>query len=199
MIRNTQLFTGGAMGLALCLLSSSLSAQVSQGGQPEGLLRPIGTATPTVVAPVPDVATYLAQDEARGHRPLRYGALVEVGVGIADGAWTTLRDGSRVWRLEIVSPGAKSLAVEFDRFELPTGVRMFVYDEQVETVLGAYTGENRHEDGSFVFEPFPGDRLTIELDVPAGVTDPELRTTSVRVAIIFHMFVTSAHRNRSAR
>jgi hypothetical protein len=179
MTRITQLFSYGAAGLALCLLSTSPSAQVSQGGQPEGLLRPIGAAAPTVVVPVPDVATYLAQDEERRHRPLRYGALVEVGVGIADGAWTTLRDGSRVWRLQIVSPGAKSLAVEFDRFELPTGVRMYVYDEEVETVLGAYTGENRHEDGGFVFEPFPGDRLTIELDVPAGAGDPELRTTTV--------------------
>ncbi len=166
-------------GAALSLLALPAAAQTSVGGQPQGLVRPLATAAPVVAAPTPDVAAYLAEDEARNHKPLRYGAMLDVGVDVADGAWTTMRDGSRVWRLQIVSPGAKSLAVEFDRFDLPLGAQLFVYDEDQETVLGGYTSENRHEDGGFVFEPFPGDRLTLELDVPAGAREPVLSTKSV--------------------
>lgn len=175
----SNLLIGSVVASAVCLLSSSVQAQVSVGGLPEGLLKPLGTQAPVIVAPTPDVAEYLAADEERNHRPLRYGALVDVGVDIEDGLWTEMRDGSRVWRIQITSPGAKSLALEFDQFELPPGARMFVYDEEVETVLGGYTADNRHEDGSFVFEPFPGDRLTLELDVPAGAPTPVLRTTTV--------------------
>jgi len=179
MTSTSLLVSGGAIGMALCLFASPASAQVSQGGQPLGLLRPITEPAPIVVAPTPDVAAYMIEDEERRHRPLRYGALVDVGVDIGDGVWTTMRDGTRVWRIQIASPGAKSLALEFDRFELPNGAKLFVYDEEIATVLGAYTAENRHADGGFGFEPFPGDRLTLELDVPAGAGEPDLRTTTV--------------------
>jgi lysyl endopeptidase len=171
--------TGCATGVALCLLAPSAAAQVSQGGQPVGLLRPLADPAPVVAVPSVDIDAYLAEDEARAHRPLRYGATVEVGIDVEDGIWTTLGDGSRVWRVQLVSPGAHSLAVEFADFDLPEGARMFVYDEGQETVLGAYTAENRHDDGGFVFEPFPGDQLTLEIDVPAGAREPRLLTSSV--------------------
>jgi len=179
MLTNQHLRYGGAVGVAFCLLALPAAAQTSLGGQPEGLLRPLATQAPVIAAPTPDVAAYMAADEERNHRPLRYGALIDVGVDIADGAWTTLRDGSRVWRLQLVSPGAMSLAVEFEQFDLPVGAKMYVYDEEQELVLGAYTSENRHEDGGFVFEPFPGDRLTLELEVPAGASEPVLLTKAI--------------------
>ncbi|MBL8861584.1 MAG: trypsin-like peptidase domain-containing protein [Planctomycetes bacterium] len=166
-------------GSALVLLGATAAAQTSLGGLPVGLVQDLGTPAPVIAAPTPDVAAYLAEDEERRHRPLRYGALVGLGLDLADGTWTTLRDGSRVWRIQIVAPGAKSVALEFDQFELPEGARLYVYDEEVETVLGAYTRENRHEDGSFVFEPFPGERLTLELDLPAGAPEPLLRTSAL--------------------
>jgi len=164
---------------ALALLAPFAASQTSLGGQPEGLLRPLGASAKLVASSTPDVAKYLAEDEARNHRPLRYGAVVDLSVGIEDGSWITQRDGSRVWRLEVASPGAKSLALEFAEFELPEGARLFVYDVEQELVLGAYTSANRHEDGGFVFEPFPGERLTLEIDVPAGAGDPVLRTKAL--------------------
>ncbi len=164
---------------ALALLAPFAASQTSLGGQPEGLLRPLGTNAPLVASSTPDVAKYLAEDAARNHRPLRYGALVDLAVGIEAGSWITLRDGSRVWRLEVASPGAKSLALEFDQFELPAGARLFVYDADQELVLGAYTSANRHDDGGFVFEPFPGERLTLEIDLPTGASDPVLHTKAL--------------------
>jgi hypothetical protein len=107
MASNTlRLARGFAAASLLFSFTPAASAQTSTGGQPQGLLQPLGKPAPVVAVPAPDVEAYRAEDEARNHRPLRYGALVQVGVDIDDGAWTTLRDGSRVWRLQLVSPGA---------------------------------------------------------------------------------------------
>ena len=166
-----------AAAAALLSCNHAARAQLAQGGQPLGLDRPFSTSAPVLVVPPPDVEAYRAEDEVRGHRPLRYGALVDVAADLSDGAWTTFPDGSRAWRLAVVSPGARSVALEFSRFDLPPGARVYVYETGVDTVLGAYTAENRHADGGFVFEPFAGERLTLEIDLPAGVPDPlvELR------------------------
>ncbi|HVS18007.1 MAG TPA: trypsin-like peptidase domain-containing protein [Planctomycetota bacterium] len=136
-------------------------------------------SAPLVEVPAPDVAFYMADDEARGHRPLRYGALIDVDLSLADGAWSELADGSRVWRMRVASEGAHSLALEFETFDLPEGGQMFVYSDQVEFVFGAYTDENEHYDGTFVFEPYPGSEFILEIDVPAGAEDPVVDVSTV--------------------
>lgn len=154
-------------------------AQVSHGGEPRALLYDLGTPVPVVVVQPPDVAAYMAEDEARGHRPLRYGALIDLDLGIADGLMSELPDGSRAWRLRIQAPGAKSLAIEFDALVLPPQARMYVYNAATDVVLGSYIDENVHPEGDFVFEPLRGSELTLEIDLPAGVADPALRTRAL--------------------
>lgn len=165
--------------LAACALTASASAQLSHGGEPAGMRTLSVDSAPLVQVPVPDVEFYRADDEARGHRPLRYGALVDVDLSLADGAWTELADGSRIWRMRVASEGAFSLALEFETLDLPVGAQMFVYSDQDPALLGAYTDENEHYDGSFVFEPYPGSEMLLEIDVPAGAVDPVVDVMSV--------------------
>lgn len=162
-----------------CALTASASAQISHGGEPAGMRSLNAASAPLVDVPAPDVAFYMADDEAREHRPLRYGALIDVDLTLADGAWSQLADGSRAWRMRVASEGAYSLALEFDRFDLPQGAQMFVYSDDVELVLGAYTKENEHLDGTFVFEPYPAPGFILEIDVPAGAADPVIEVASV--------------------
>jgi lysyl endopeptidase len=165
--------------LLACALTASASAQISHGGEPAGMRTLDAASAPVVDVPAPDVAFYMADDEAREHRPLRYGALVAVDLTLADGAWTELADGSRAWRMRVASAGAYSLALEFSTLDLPEGAQMFVYSDEVEFVLGAYTAENEHLDGTFVFEPYPAPEFILEIDVPAGGQDPVVEVSSV--------------------
>ena len=167
------------LAFVACLAASEGLAQTSQGGLPAGLQRPLPGAVPTLVLPTPDVAAFLAEDAARNHKPLRYGAVVPVQADLSDGAWTDLGEGRRAWRLRLASPGAKSLAVEFSRFDLPEGAELYAYHEEREQILGAYTRANRHDDGGFVFEPYGGEALVLELDLPAGAGTPTLELASV--------------------
>jgi lysyl endopeptidase len=165
--------------LLSCALAASASAQISHGGEPAGMRLLSAASAPRIELPAPDVASYMAEDEAREHRPLRYGALIDVDLTIADGAWSELADGTRVWRLQVASQGAHSLALEFADFDLPQGARMYVYSDEVEFVFGAYTSENEHLDGTFVFEPYPASEFLLEIDVPAGARDPRIAVSSV--------------------
>jgi hypothetical protein len=176
-MRSTLSITSTA--LVLLVLSRASDAQVSRGGIPQGRLQPFAAAAPMRAVAAPDVARLMAEDEARNHRPMRYGALIPLDADVEDGAWTTLADGRRTWRLLVAAPGARTLAVDFATFDLPAGAEMFVYGTQVDTVLGAYTGLNQHADGGFVFQPFPGDELVLEVTVPAGAADPVLVTRAL--------------------
>ena len=69
--------------------------------------------------------------------------------------------------------------MEFSRFDLPEGAEFYAYHEEREQILGAYTRANRHDDGGFVFEPYGGEALVLELDLPAGAGTPTLELASV--------------------
>lgn len=164
----------GLLGLVVALagvassLAPSAQAQVRQPGLPAGMWSELPTAVPTIELPPVDVAALLAEDEARGHGPYRYGTLLPVYKDIArSGRWDVAEDGSLVVRMKISSPGAFTLGLEFTQFHLPEGAQMFLYDEQRLDMLGAYTSENHREDGGFVIEPFPGDKVIVEVLVPA--------------------------------
>ena len=170
---------GAALATFVALISfSEAHAQVSQGGSPASLRAPLTSTASLVAVEAPDVTAYLLEDEATGYRPLRYGALLDLDLSVDDGTWSNLADGTRVWQLRVASEGAHSLALEFDLLWLPEGAQMFVLGAGEQT-LGAYTSDNHHLDGTFVFEPLPGSELTVEIYVPAGVEDPVVDTRSL--------------------
>jgi len=63
------------------------------------------------------------------------------------GSWTDLDDGSKLWRLELVLPGALSTHTIYDKFWLPDGAKFFVYNEKTQSFIGAVTSE--FIDGTF--------------------------------------------------
>ncbi len=159
--------------LAGLAMAAPAVAQQSFGGLPASRWAELATPAALEMTGVPDVAAYMAEDEARAHRPLRYGALLDVDYSIENaGIWETTADGTDVWRLRIIAPGSKSIALEFSQFNLPEGAEMYVWEDGVETVLGAYTSFNNREDNGFVFEPFPGESLVLEVVQPSFVEFP---------------------------
>lgn len=100
--------------------------------------------------------------------PYRFGFNHVVDLGTAqNGTWTTLRNGDRLWRLAIHCPGAFSINFVFDRFVLPAGAHLFVYNE-IGQQLGAYTSASNGGRSSMGVTQLPGDRITIEYHEPAA-------------------------------
>lgn len=108
--------------------------------------------------------------------PLRYGEVLPAAVDLLGAAAVGLAaDGTRILQLEIESPRAKSLGLEFSRFALPAGALLFVHDGSGGPVLGAFGAHNNPSEGGLALAPYPGERLVLELNLPAELTErPEL-------------------------
>lgn len=86
----------------------------------------------------------------------------------SSGSWETLDDGSRLWRLRIGAPGALSLNLGLDTFDLPAGASFWVHDADGANVQGPYTAAHRNASGGLATAVVPGDELVAELHLPAG-------------------------------
>lgn len=148
-------------------------AQISAGGMPPSFFETTLPAPPTTELPAVDHAALLTQDLQVGTpAPLQFAELQATSLHLTNsGAWCTLADGRRLWRLRIVSPGAYSLHLLFDRWVLPKGARLFLYNDRRDQVLGAFTEFNNWRDGTNMTGPVRGDALTLEYVLPA---EPEL-------------------------
>ncbi|MEJ2189180.1 MAG: trypsin-like peptidase domain-containing protein, partial [Acidobacteriota bacterium] len=132
-----------------------------------------------------DTAALLAEDARRERAgvpvPTRY-ATIQPAAFSPDGSgtWEELADGSRLWRLRIVSPGALSLSLGLSRFELPEGAALWIHDPDGAQVQGPYTSADRNTDGGLWTAMVLGDEVVAELQLPAGVQrEPILEISSI--------------------
>ena len=166
----------GLFFFALVLVSTA-SAQVSEGGTPpsfdKSLTASLSTDIPVERMGTIDVAAYLAEDaidEAQGDVPFRFGAPFDVNFSIQNsGLWEELPDGGRLWRLRIECPGAYSINLVYDDYRLPEGARLYIYNEQRDFIIGAFTATNNKDHGMFATQPVKGDVTILEYYEPADV------------------------------
>ena len=111
--------------------------------------------------------------------PSRFAAPIPVVLAPASaGTWEELDDGSRLWRLRIASPGALSLNLGIETFDLPAGAMFWVHDADGAQVRGPYTKDNRNAAGGLWTAVVLGEELVAELHLPAG-TEADLNIASV--------------------
>jgi hypothetical protein len=170
---------------ALAICSLSTLGQVRHPGVP-AVSQLAERAMPVLDVEPPDVSAYQDEDAYnlanRVPGPLRFGVPLAVPFVFEQAAdWQLTEDGALlVGRLEIRAPGAFSLQVEMEEFDIPADGKLFFYDPAMTMVLGAYTQEERIHDGSFVVEPLVGDRMIIEYSQPAqGASLPHMAVRTV--------------------
>ncbi|MBN1598026.1 MAG: trypsin-like peptidase domain-containing protein [Bacteroidales bacterium] len=87
-----------------------------------------------------------------------------------DGTTEILSDGSKLWRVGIICPGALSINFLFDKYKLPEGARLFLYSPGYPEILGAFTSHNNQENEMLATSVVSNDTVIIEYYEPANVT-----------------------------
>lgn len=127
---------------------------------------------PVLGTPGLDHAQIAIEDDQRaaeGSLPL-YGRILPVSVTpSANGLWTELPNGDRVWRTAIESPGALATELFFEEFALPSGAVLHVYSPTTDELLGGFTSYNNHSSGQFTTAQIMGPRSIVEYYEPAVV------------------------------
>ncbi len=121
-----------------------------------------------------DRASLIAEEEARvgmGYNPIAATTQKAQYDVVKDGRLTLLKDGSRLWQLSIQSEGALAMNVFFEKYILPQGAKVFIYNHDKSHSLGAFTSANNKSFESLTTEFVAGDELTIEYYLPRGIKD----------------------------
>lgn len=175
--------------IMLLSYSSVAEAQISEGGTPSSFLyhkSSKATFQPHQVAVDLDIEALLKEDEEReaDGMPLRCGKIIPVSLSMErDARPVELPDGQTVWQLEIEAEGAIALLLYYDRFIIPEGGKLFIYDPERRKVLGAYTSKTNPKRSTFATEFIPGDCVILEYE-PSGdgsdmISLPEIELSGI--------------------
>lgn len=82
------------------------------------------------------------------------------------GHWETLPNGYVLWRLRILSKGAKSLNLGFTRYAMPPGGTMILYSTDYQNVMGPFTPADNEKHEQLWTPVLPGDELVVEVQLP---------------------------------
>lgn len=156
--------------IATVLISLSSFAQISHGGSPISFNKNLGAA-PIHNTPIINTLAYVNEDKITDqHKDIawRFGVEQFVNLNLSNsGSWTTLANGDKVWRLEIKSPNAKTINLNYSNFKLPIGATFFVYNKS--QVLGSFTHLNNKANLEFSTSLLKGDNAILEYYEPQSV------------------------------
>ncbi len=167
--------------VSVLYLNGIAVAQVSQGGFPLEINELKSGGNYTVILPAfnsEDLKNAKIEDNADSRlKPFRFAYPFEVNFTTHNsGEWFTAENGIAVWRLKIVSNGAKSLNLIFSDFSIPAGARLFIFNDN--RIQGAFTNFNNKKSGKFAVAPISGDELTIQFEVPDKIKNNDYFTVS---------------------
>ena len=155
----------------LVLLSHSIMAQVCLPGKPYTCKNACShsvchTYFPEITLPIVDNEALKLADKSTD-KTFLYGATIITRLTLENsGRWDTLNNGYLLWRLKIISPTAYGLKLYFDRFRLPYGAELYIYNDDRSVILGAMTSQNNKQHYKFATQPIAGESITLEYIVP---------------------------------
>ena len=152
----------------ILLIINILQSQISVGGTPKSVLSDIDNI-PNIKLPNINLEALILEDEIEQMDksiPFRFGSPFEVNYNLNNSGEWIETDLGRIWRLSITSEDAYSINLIYNRFVLPDGAEMFIYDEDMTTILGAFTSANNKEYETFSTAPTKGETTIIEYFEP---------------------------------
>jgi lysyl endopeptidase len=153
------------------LISFNGFSQISHGGSPYSFTNTLNQAIPTFINQNTVVADLIEEDAVTDQYKdiaWRFGKVVSVNLNLTNsGVWESLSNGDKIWRLEIKSPNAKTINLNYSSFQIPIGATFFVYNKN--QVLGAFTSENNKASGEFSTSLLKGDNVILEYYEPITV------------------------------
>lgn len=153
--------------------SLAIVAQVTNEGTPRSwTLTKKANLEAIVLTPI-DIQKIKKEDDVNDKiqaKPYRIGIPNKVSYGLENsGTWTQLPNGDRIWRILFSSRDAIHLSVIFDKFFLPKGSKIYLYNDDRTDLLGAYTETQNNKKQMLGTWFVKGDKLWVEYYEPKEV------------------------------
>ncbi len=172
---------------ATVIIFNNVNAQVSSGGIPPSFkIKDISNNIDNHNFSAPDIKKIQEQDMLAQQKgdAYRYGVDVPVNLNIDNsGTWDNLPDGRKIWRLQITVKGAPALGVYYNKFYIPVGGLLYLYNSDKTEVIGAFTNKTNIKGEEFATELLSGESIILEYVSPEFPTKkPQINITSVSYA-----------------
>ena len=175
--------------------------QQSSGGVPVSLRINENFAIPTIQLPYIDNAIEKLKTDTIKNKNCEscktgyYGKVLNSSVELTNtGYLQTLSDGGKLWRVRFESSSAYALQFYFDKFHLPFGATLFIFNEDSSMILGAFTSKNNPSNPNqaipFGTQLIEGKKIVLEYYEPSHVEF----SGELRVAKAVHVFVDFFHK-----
>ncbi len=153
------------------MLVSVIYAQKSEKGEPYSRkllsIQKSTTALPTLTLKALNIEQLLEDEKNIKDIPAPFGIYTDTLIDLKAVSKTDLIPGEgKIWRYKIENSSAKSIQVLFNRFVIPKGSSLFMYNEDQTVVEGAFTCLNMNPDSSFTLAGLKGSCLILEYNEP---------------------------------
>ncbi len=190
--------------ILLMFVSCYVSAQISTKEKPIGLKMNIRTIQKspksTKIIHQPNIIKLRKEDEKEEGKgiPPRFGYRNKVNFNLSNsGEWITLKNGDKLWRLNIQSKGALSLNLLYNKFWLPKGGKLFIYGKNGKQSIGAFTSVNnngtRNHIKGFATGLIYSDNIIVEYWQPANVKEQAI--ISISYVVYGYRYINIDNRN----
>ncbi len=174
---NKSLFTSVRLIFILfaIILSSNISySQINIGGIPYSFInKSLNNDIPQVIMSDIDIDKLKQEDiinDKDKSKPWRFGENISVNINPDNsGNWTEIENKGRVWRVEITCKNAVSVNLTFDKYKLPKGAELFIFNKNTKETIGAFTEANNQANGKFAIAPILGSSCVLEYYEPYDV------------------------------
>jgi hypothetical protein len=116
---------------------------------------------------------YLDEMDTKFGHPYRVGTCVGAAFDMQNsGEWTELPDHSgRIWSLNVTVKGAEALTPYYNRFHIPAGCALYIYNSNKKQVVGPLTAADNPITDYYASPMVAGESCTFEYFEAAGVTE----------------------------
>lgn len=156
------------------LVSIILQAQIQHSGRPAGInsisyKASLRSATKPTTIVMPEIDSTKITTKNTLQKALQFAQSFNVDLSPDNcGTWYINQDSSKIWQVTIQSNGASSINIIFDKYKLPQGAKLFIYNSDMTHVIGAFTNENNKTSGCLPTLPICGDEIIVEYQEPAN-------------------------------
>ena len=161
------------------------NAQVSRGGIPASFKTSKSLPRANYIDVDFDVEALLRKNDeqkALWNEPPCVAKAIPVSYDMTNsGTWSTLEDGSNIWQLRIQASGALAVLFSYQKFYIPEGGKLYIYNADKSQVIGAYTSVTNPRANAFTTEMVAGDDIILEYVSP--LTPKALRRTTNRADV----------------
>ena len=152
---------------------SLIQAQVTNEGKPHSFELKQKRTIEAIKMPDFDLRKIQEEDKINDQdraKPWRFGYEFSVDYGMKNaGVWDEVPGKGRIWRVLIESKGAKTLNFVFNKYKVPTGASVYLYNDDKTDLLGAYTNVFNRPDEMLGTWTVEGEKVWIEYFEPNSV------------------------------